>query len=70
MNVVQCIISRYSVHNEKFHVGWLVGWLEFNVPHQHKYGYVRDEEKASCSFVPLVVADPGDATDVWNSIWQ
>jgi len=19
-------------------VGWLVGWLEFNVPFQHKYG--------------------------------
>jgi len=24
-------------------VGWLVGWLEFNVPFQHKYGYIRDE---------------------------
>jgi len=23
--------------------GWLVGWLEFNVPFQHKYGYVRDD---------------------------
>jgi len=23
--------------------GWLVGWLEFNVPFQHKYGYIRDE---------------------------
>jgi len=21
----------------------LVGWLEFNVPFQHKYGYIRDE---------------------------
>ena len=21
----------------------LVGWLEFNVPFQHKYGYARDE---------------------------
>jgi len=20
----------------------LVGWLEFNVPFQHKYGYIRD----------------------------
>jgi len=20
-----------------------VGWLEFNVPFQHKYGYIRDE---------------------------
>ena len=24
-------------------VGWLVGWLEFNVPFQHKYGYIREE---------------------------
>ena len=22
---------------------WLVSWLEFNVPFQHKYGYIRDE---------------------------
>ena len=22
---------------------WLAGWLEFNVPFQHKYGYVRDK---------------------------
>jgi len=21
----------------------MVGWLEFNVPLQHKYGYIRDE---------------------------
>jgi len=21
----------------------LVGWLEFNIPFQHKYGYIRDE---------------------------
>jgi len=26
-----------------FLLGWLVGWLEFNVPFQHKYGYIRDE---------------------------
>ena len=25
------------------HAGWLIGWLEFNVPFQHKYGYIRDE---------------------------
>ena len=24
--------------------GWLVGWLEVNVPFQHKYGYIRDEQ--------------------------
>jgi len=22
---------------------WLVGWSEFNVPFQHKFGYIRDE---------------------------
>jgi len=21
----------------------MVGWLEFNVPFQHRYGYIRDE---------------------------
>ena len=25
--------------------GKLIGWLEFNVPFQHKYGYIRDEDK-------------------------
>ena len=24
---------------------WLVGWLEFNIPFQHKYGYIRDDMK-------------------------
>ena len=24
-------------------VGWLVDWLEFKVPFQHKYGYIRDK---------------------------
>jgi len=23
----------------------LVGWFEFDVPFQHKYGYIRDERK-------------------------
>jgi len=23
----------------------LVGWLEFNVPFQHKYGYIRDKPR-------------------------
>jgi len=25
--------------------GELVGWLEFNVPFQHKYDYIRDEQE-------------------------
>jgi len=24
----------------------MVGWLEFNVPFQHKYGYIRDDKLA------------------------
>ena len=24
---------------------WVVGWLEFNVPFQHKDGYIRDDLK-------------------------
>jgi len=30
--------------------GWLVGWSEFNVPFQHKYGYIRDERPAVKSY--------------------
>ena len=26
----------------------IVGWLEFNVPFQHKYGYIRDDICYSC----------------------
>jgi len=28
----------------------LVGWLEFNVPFQHKYGYIRDEMSGAESY--------------------
>ena len=31
-------------------VGWLAGCLEFNVPFQHKYGYIRDEGKNVTTF--------------------
>jgi len=27
-----------------------VGWLEFNVPFQHKYGYIRDERSGVESY--------------------
>ena len=33
--------------------GWLVnlvGWLEFNVPFQHKYGYIRDKRSGEESY--------------------
>jgi len=26
-----------------------VGWLEFNVPFQHKYGYIREERSGELS---------------------
>ena len=29
---------------------WLVGWLEFNIPFQHKYGYIRDERSRTESY--------------------
>ena len=25
-------------------VGWLVGWLEFNIPFQHIYNYIKEVE--------------------------
>jgi len=32
--------------------GWLVSWMEFNVPFQHKYGYIR-EERSGVESYPL-----------------
>jgi len=29
---------------------FLVAWLEFNVPFQHKYGYIRDERSGVESY--------------------
>jgi len=34
---------RFVGSNYSRRSGWLVGWLEFNVPFQHKCGYIRDE---------------------------
>jgi len=36
-------------------VGWLVGCLEFNLPFQHKYGYIRDELQ-DCNYASRYVA--------------
>jgi len=33
-------LSQICLHVHNKQVGWL---LEFNVPFQHKYGYIRDE---------------------------
>jgi len=29
---------------------WLVGWLEFNVPFQHKYGYFMGDSDVISSY--------------------
>jgi len=34
-----------------------VGWLEFNVPFQHKYGYIRDETKCRRGSLKLATFD-------------
>jgi len=33
----------HSVNSHLLHCSTLIGWLEFNVPFQHKYGYIRDD---------------------------
>jgi len=33
----------------------LVGWLEFNVPFQDKYSYIRDEVTVGTYIAPLLV---------------
>jgi len=36
----------------------MVGWLEFNVPFQHKYGYIRDESGREFGFC---ISNPSDS---------
>jgi len=35
---------RQFLHQTAIYNTDIVGWLEFNVPFQHKYGYIRDEQ--------------------------
>jgi len=45
-----------SVAMMKDREAWLlVGWLEFNIPFQHKYGYIRDK-RHGC-YRSLIVTD-------------
>jgi len=41
-----------------------VGWLEFNIPFQHKYGYIRDETPAQPQGIttlwPLFIVHPAE----------
>jgi len=34
---------QWSVVSNQKHNSPVIGWLEFNVPFQHKYGYIRDD---------------------------
>ena len=36
------------------------GWLEFNVPFQHKYRYIRDDQERRISVKPQPAAVPND----------
>jgi len=36
---------RTMLSHREVEASLLFGWLEFNVPFQHKYGYIRDEGK-------------------------
>jgi len=40
----------------------VVGWLEFNVPFQHKYGYIRDENRvvATCFLCSMTNSADGN----------
>ena len=51
--------------------GWLVGWLEFSVPFQHKYGYIRDDnvtgshvhKKVKVTAFPYLIPSVGPGAD-------
>jgi len=41
-----------AVSNKRF-LGTVIGWLEFNVPFQHKYGFIRDDLSAVIATVMI-----------------
>jgi len=41
------VLLHSPAHKQLTHTR-LVGWLVFNVPFQHKYGYIRDESNRLC----------------------
>jgi len=49
-NTALTAVLDIHMHNLDIHVRHVtveqVGWLEFNVPFQHKYGYIRDDSPA------------------------
>jgi len=46
-----CRLTLADLHNgSKMVVAAVVGWLEFNVPFQHKYGYIRDKSSGVESY--------------------
>jgi len=40
----------------------MVGWLEFNVPFQHKYGYIGDESSGMESYTLIESIKEGRLT--------
>jgi len=51
LTLFSCSHRRWTYHGSLyFSSRWLVGWLEFNVPFQHKYGYIRDKRSGVDSY--------------------
>jgi len=47
-----------------------VGWLEFNVPFQHKYGYIRykQQQPTLCLWRPILTADSVRSSDTLDNV--
>jgi len=54
-----CPLYRAAITNYR-----TVGWLEFNVPFQHKYGYIRDEQTTGQKYngLPYSIGRPKKTT--------
>ena len=44
--------GRYITVQDPSIFSLIVGWLEFNAPFQHKYGYIRDKRSGVESYPP------------------
>jgi len=46
--LVYLSVIKHTLNFSNSHtVGWLVGWLELNVPFQHKYGYIMGRHQST-----------------------
>ena len=51
--------GTHRIEHAKLHRDQLIGWLEFNVPFQHKYGYSRDDIVVGTAiFAQLTAGNP------------